>query len=162
MSEPTGPRDELEFTDDPREYSRDCRPVGSPVLGLMLRRCRVVASAKTVASRSFRAWLVEALWPKIRPPARVVVVVRERPTCTHPAHRLDHGLLVCAHHECGSPLGALASTCPFCRRDDLLTIEPRPEGGFLGVRCRACGCVGPSKLSTDDFEAIAHWNARAT
>lgn len=51
--------------------------------------------------------------------------------------------------------------CPFCGRGDLLGFEPTGEGGFLAVKCRACGTHGPAKLSTDEREAAAHWNRRA-
>ncbi len=50
--------------------------------------------------------------------------------------------------------------CPFCGRSDLLSFEPYPEDGFIGVRCRACGCIGPAKASETEAEAAAHWNAR--
>lgn len=48
--------------------------------------------------------------------------------------------------------------CPFCGRTDLLGFEPRPDSHFVGVRCRACGCIGPSKLALDESESTAHWN----
>lgn len=54
--------------------------------------------------------------------------------------------------------------CPFCGRTDLLGVEHHPEKGFLCVRCRACGAIGPAGRSVgieravDRAEAIAHWN----
>lgn len=51
-------------------------------------------------------------------------------------------------------------SCPFCGRTDLLSFEPYPEGGFLGIRCRGCGCIGPSKTSETETEAAIRWNAR--
>lgn len=53
--------------------------------------------------------------------------------------------------------------CPFCGRIDLLGFEPYPGSGFLGVRCRACGCIGKAGRgivgeSTAETEAAAHWN----
>jgi Lar family restriction alleviation protein len=55
--------------------------------------------------------------------------------------------------------------CPFCGRSDLLGFEPRPESGFMGVRCRACGAIGPGGRATEgettaQAEAAAHWNRR--
>jgi Lar family restriction alleviation protein len=50
--------------------------------------------------------------------------------------------------------------CPFCGRTELLGFEPYPESGFIGVRCRYCGCIGPAKLSETEKEAAAHWNER--
>lgn len=54
------------------------------------------------------------------------------------------------------------SACPFCGRSDLLGVEPHSEGGFLSVRCRACGCIGPARRSESDVEAWAAWNDRKT
>lgn len=51
-------------------------------------------------------------------------------------------------------------SCPFCGRTNLLSFEPHPEGGFLSVTCRGCGCVGPSKTSETETEAALRWNAR--
>jgi Lar family restriction alleviation protein len=51
--------------------------------------------------------------------------------------------------------------CPFCGRTDLLGFEPYPDlSGFISVRCRACGCIGPSKLSDTKSESISLWNSR--
>lgn len=55
--------------------------------------------------------------------------------------------------------------CPFCGRSDLLGVEPRPDSGFLGGRCRACGAIGPTGRSAAgepraEEMAIAHWNRR--
>jgi Lar family restriction alleviation protein len=57
--------------------------------------------------------------------------------------------------------------CPFCGRADLLSFEPYPVSGFLGVKCWACGCIGPhgrghsvDALDQQREEAVAHWNAR--
>ena len=51
--------------------------------------------------------------------------------------------------------------CPFCGRGDLLGIEPHPEGGFLSVRCRACGCIGPARRAESEREAVNAWMHRA-
>lgn len=53
-----------------------------------------------------------------------------------------------------------ADACPFCGRTDLLGVETHPERGFLSVRCRACGCIGPARRSESDGEAWAAWSAR--
>lgn len=50
--------------------------------------------------------------------------------------------------------------CPFCGRNDLLGFEPHPESGFISVRCRYCGCIGPAKLSETENESAANWNKR--
>lgn len=52
--------------------------------------------------------------------------------------------------------------CPFCWRTDLLGFEPTAEGGFLAVKCRACGTHGPAKNAENEAEAAAHWNHRPT
>lgn len=58
--------------------------------------------------------------------------------------------------------GGEAAECPFCGRADLLGVEPSPEdGGFLSVKCRACGARGPCRTAADADEAIALWNRRA-
>lgn len=62
----------------------------------------------------------------------------------------------------GQPMPERANGCPFCGRSDLLGVEPHPEGGFLSVRCRACGCIGPARRSESDGEAWAAWSARKT
>lgn len=55
--------------------------------------------------------------------------------------------------------------CPFCGRSDLLGVEPVAERGFLAVKCRACGAVGPGGRSNLDDpiaerEAVEQWNRR--
>jgi len=50
--------------------------------------------------------------------------------------------------------------CPFCKRTDLLGVEPHPENSFLVVRCRACGLIGPTKTAENEVEAVAIWNDR--
>lgn len=61
--------------------------------------------------------------------------------------------------------------CPFCGRTDLLGVEPLAERGFLAVKCRACGGIGPGgRTSPYDErgridrvahrEATANWNRR--
>lgn len=62
----------------------------------------------------------------------------------------------------GRPVQERDAVCPFCGRNDLLGVEPRPEGGFLSVRCRACGCIGPARRSESDEEAWAAWSYRKT
>lgn len=68
-------------------------------------------------------------------------------------------------HPPRDALRALTLPCPFCGRTDLLGVERHPESGFLCVRCRACGAVGPAGRGLDgeplgDHEATAHWNRR--
>lgn len=76
-------------------------------------------------------------------------------------------------HPPREQLAALTLPCPFCGRSDLVGIEPHPvgiephpESGFLCVRCRACGGIGPAGRNPQgdpmaDHEATAHWNRRA-
>lgn len=51
-------------------------------------------------------------------------------------------------------------SCPFCGRSDLLGFESHPENGFIGVRCRACGRIGPAGRSESEREASINWNNR--
>ncbi|MDV5861341.1 Lar family restriction alleviation protein [Pseudomonas mendocina] len=51
--------------------------------------------------------------------------------------------------------------CPFCGTSDLLGFEPSYEGGWTIVKCRKCGCSGPTGRSESEHDAIAWWNARA-
>lgn len=51
--------------------------------------------------------------------------------------------------------------CPFCGRSDVLGIEPHPEGRFLSVRCRVCGCIGPARRAESEREAVNAWMHRA-
>jgi Lar family restriction alleviation protein len=50
-------------------------------------------------------------------------------------------------------------TCPHCGGDDLEVIQnPSAFPGYLSVRCRACGDLGPPSLSEEG--AMDWWNTR--
>ena len=50
--------------------------------------------------------------------------------------------------------------CPFCKKNDMLTVE-KDEVGFYCVKCWMCGARGPAKNSINATEAAAHWQDRA-